>query len=204
MTPQGHDIDTVDPRAVVRFVHEQSRRERQGKTEAVDIDERRTEPETGEEEIASWRETLMATLLEMHPDAFERLCQRVLRESGFIQVEVTGRSGDGGIDGHGIVRLAGLISFPVIFQCKRYRNTISSSVVRDFRGAMVGRADKGLIITTGSFTRDASLEATRDGAPPIDLIDGEQLIDKLKDLKLGIVTKQVEVVEVNTEWFAAI
>lgn len=204
LTPEGHDVDAVDPRAVVRFVHEQSRRERQGRTESVETDERRIEPETGEEEIASWRETLMATLLEMQPDAFERLCQRVLRESGFIQVEVTGRSGDGGIDGHGIVRLAGLISFPVIFQCKRYRNTISSSVVRDFRGAMVGRADKGLIITTGSFTRDAGLEATRDGAPPIDLIDGEQLIDKLKDLKLGVVTKQVEVVEVNTEWFAAI
>lgn len=146
----------------------------------------------------------MATLLEMQPDAFERLCQRVLRESGFIQVEVTGRSGDGGIDGHGLVRLAGLISFPVIFQCKRYKNTISSPVVRDFRGAMVGRADKGLIITTGRFTQDASQEATRDGAPPIDLIDGEQLIDKLKDLKLGVATRQVEVVEVNTGWFAAI
>lgn len=204
LTPKGHDLETVDPRAVVRFVHDQSRRERQGRTEAIEVDERRTEPETDAEETASWRETLMATLLEMSPDAFERLCQRLLRESGFIQVEVTGRSGDGGIDGHGIVRLAGLISFPVIFQCKRYRNTISSSVVRDFRGAMVGRADKGLIITTGSFTRDAGLEATRDGAPPIDLIDGEQLIDKLKDLRLGVVTKQVEVVEVNTGWFASI
>lgn len=204
LTPEGHDVDTVDPRVVVRFVHEQSRRERQGRTEATDVDERQTEPDVGEEETASWRETLMATLLEMQPDAFERLCQRVLRESGFIQVEVTGRSGDGGIDGHGLVRLAGLISFPVIFQCKRYKNTISSPVVRDFRGAMVGRADKGLIITTGRFTQDASQEATRDGAPPIDLIDGEQLIDKLKDLKLGVATRQVEVVEVNTGWFAAI
>ena len=203
LTPEGVDVEEVDPRAVVRFVNEQSRRERQGRTESTG-DSGQTGAETGDEETASWRETLMTTLLEMPPDAFERLCQRVLRESGFIQVEVTGRSGDGGIDGHGIVRLAGLISFPVIFQCKRYRNTISSSVVRDFRGAMVGRADKGLIITTGSFTRDASLEATRDGAPPIDLIDGEQLVDKLKDLRLGVVTRQVEVVEVNTEWFAAI
>ncbi len=204
LTPKGHEVGKVDPRAVVRFVREQSVRERQGRTETVEVDETRIESELIEEEIAHWRETLLATLLEMRPDAFERLCQRVLRESGFIQVEVTGRSGDGGIDGHGLVRLAGLISFPVIFQCKRYKNTISSSVVRDFRGAMVGRADKGLIITTGSFTRDASAEATRDGAPPIDLIDGEQLIDKLKDLRLGVVTKQVEVVEVSTEWFAAI
>lgn len=204
LTPRGHEVEKVDPQAVVRFVREQSIRERQGRTESVEVDERQTKTDTGEEEIASWRETLLATLLEMRPDAFERLCQRVLRESGFIQVEVTGRSGDGGIDGHGIVRLAGLISFPVIFQCKRYKNTISSSIVRDFRGAMVGRADKGLIITTGRFTHDASHEATRDGAPPIDLIDGEQLIDKLKDLKLGVVTKQVEVVEVNTEWFGSI
>ena len=204
LTPNGHDLEEVDTQTVVRFVQEQYRRKLEGRTESTEVDERRTEPETSEEETASWRETLMATLQEMPPDAFERLCQRLLRESGFIQVEVTGRSGDGGIDGHGLVRLAGLISFPVIFQCKRYRNTISSSVVRDFRGAMVGRADKGLIITTGSFTRDASLEATRDGAPPIDLIDGEQLIDKLKDLRLGVMTKQVEVVEVNTEWFAAI
>jgi restriction system protein len=202
-TPKGTEVKEVDPRVVVRFVNEQSRRERQGRAESTGIGEKETEPEAGDE-TASWRETLIATLLEMAPDAFERLCQRLLRESGFIQVEVTGRSGDGGIDGHGIVRLAGLISFPVIFQCKRYRNTISSSVVRDFRGAMVGRADKGLIITTGNFTRDAILEATRDGAPPIDLIDGEQLIDKLKDLRLGIATKQVEVVEVDTEWFAAI
>ncbi len=204
LTPKGHDSETVDARAVVRFVGEQSRREAQGKIGFVEVDERRTEPDTGEEETASWREALMTTLLEMPPDAFERLCQRLLRESGFIQVEVTGRSGDGGIDGHGVGRLAGLLSFPVIFQCKRYRNTISPSTVRDFRGAMVGRADKGLIITTGNFTRDANSEATRDGAPPIDLIDGEQLVDKLKDLRLGVTTKQVEVVEVNPEWFAAI
>jgi restriction system protein len=204
LTPSGHDLEEVDSQTVVRFVREQFHRKSEGRTESTELDERRTEPETGEEETASWRETLLATLLEMPPDAFERLCQRMLRESGFIQVEVTGRSGDGGIDGHGLVRLSGLISFPVIFQCKRYRNTISASVVRDFRGAMVGRADKGLIISTGNFTRGASSEATRDGAPPIDLIDGEQLIDKLKDLRLGIMTKQVEVVEVNTEWFAAV
>lgn len=204
LTPRGHETQSVEPQAVNRFVREQSIRERKGQKDSSEIDERQIGQGTGEEETASWRETLMTTLLDMPPNSFERLCQRLLRESGFIQVEVTGRSGDGGIDGHGLVRLAGLISFPVIFQCKRYRNTISSSVVRDFRGAMVGRADKGLIITTGSFTRGASSEATRDGAPPIDLIDGEQLIDKLKDLRLGVMTKQVEVVEVNTEWFAAI
>ena len=117
---------------------------------------------------------------------------------------VTGRSGDGGIDGHGVVRVAGLLSFPVIFQRRRYRSTVSAGTVRDFRGAMVGRADKGLIITTASFTPAASQEATRDGAPPIDLIDGEQMIGKLKDLKLGVSTRQVEVIEVDTGWSSAI
>ncbi len=101
--------------------------------------------------------------------------QRLLREAGFIEVEVTRRSGDGGIDGHGTIRLGGFISFNVLFQSKRYKGNIGPEIVRDFRGAMVGRADKGLIITTGGFTRDARREATRDGATPIDLIDGPAL-----------------------------
>ncbi|MDZ7779799.1 MAG: restriction endonuclease [Gemmatimonadota bacterium] len=139
----------------------------------------------------------------MDPTAFERLCQRVLRESGFIEVEVTKRSGDGGIDGHGLIRIGGLISFPVLFQSKRYAGTIGPDVVRDFRGAMMGRADKGLIIATSAFTREARREATRDGAPPIDLIDGELLVHKLKDLGLGVQvqTRTVEDVEIDEGWF---
>ena len=149
-----------------------------------------------------WKETLINRLYDISPSAFERLSQRLLRESGFSQVEVTGKVGDGGIDGKGIVRVSGLLSFHVIFQCKRYKGSVSPSQVRDFRGAMQGRADKGLIITTGTFTREAIKEATRDGAPPIDLIDGEFLCDKLKELKLGVETKQIEVVEIKNEWFA--
>ena len=94
------------------------------------------------------------------PDAFERLARRLLREAEFDSVNVTGRSGDGGIDGLGVYHL-GLVSFPVIFQCKRYRGSVSPSAVRDFRGAMAGRGDKGLLITTGTFTADAKKEATR-------------------------------------------
>jgi restriction system protein len=135
----------------------------------------------------------------MEPSAFERLIQRMLRESGFTQVQVIGRSGDGGIDGKGILRLGGLLSFHVIFQCKRYQGTVSPSQVRDFRGAMVGRADKGLLITTGNFTKEAIWEATRDGAPAIDLIDGDLLIEKLKELKLGVLTERVEVEQVTID-----
>src|SRR5262249_18472319 len=121
-----------------------------------------------------WQERTLDALGGMNPDAFERLSQRILRESGFTRVEVTGRSGDGGIDGIGILRV-NLVSFHVFFQCKRWKGSVGASVVRDFRGAMVGRADKGLIITTSTFTADARREATRDGAPAIDLVDGEAL-----------------------------
>jgi restriction system protein len=156
------------------------------------------------EEESSWREALIEILLSMDPSSFERLCQRLLRESGFIEVHVTGRSGDGGIDGRGIIRLNGLIGFPVLFQCKRYASSVSSSQIRDFRGAMTGRADSGLFITTGNFTSEAQREATRDGAPPIDLINGDLLVDKLKELGLGVTVKQVEVEEVDPNWFANI
>ena len=153
-----------------------------------------------------WQDEALEALKQMAPEAFERLCQRLLRESGFIQVEVTGRSGDGGIDGKGVVKLGGILSFHVIFQCKRYRDSISASAIRDFRGAMVGRADKGLFITTGTFTRDARLEAQRDGAPPLDMIDGDELVIMLKDLRLGIEVrvKTVEEISVNHEWFKKI
>lgn len=154
-------------------------------------------------EIVDWRDTLLCTLRAMEPSAFERLCQRLLRESGFVKVEVTGRSGDGGIDGTGILQLS-LMSFHVLFQCKRYQGSVGSGSVRDFRGAMMGRTDKGLIITTGTFSPDARREATRDGAPPIDLIDGEALCEKLKELSLGVETRMVPQVTINPEWFSQI
>lgn len=153
-----------------------------------------------EAEQVDWRDKLLVVLRGMDPSAFERLCQRLLRESGFIKVEVTGRSGDGGIDGTGILQLS-LMSFHVLFQCKRYQGSVGSGAVRDFRGAMMGRTDKGLIITTGTFSPDARREATRDGAPPIDLIDGEALCEKLKELALGVETRLVEEVTIKPDWF---
>lgn len=99
---------------------------------------------------------------------------------------ITGRSGDGGIDGIGILQVNELVSFKVLFQCKKYTGTVAPSQVRDFRGAMTGRADKGIIITTGSFTSDARKEAIRDGAPPVELVDGDKLADMLERLELGL------------------
>lgn len=202
ISPDKRDVTEFDPQDVVREVREQHRRNRQAP--GPDEEDKAVAAESPEEAEA-WREKLhriLTTLVD--PTGFERLVQRLLRESGFIHVEVTGRSGDGGIDGKGIARVSGLLSFHVNFQCKRYSGSVSASHIRDFRGAMVGRADKGLLITTGTFTREAVREATRDGAPPLDLIDGEQLADMLKNLGLGIETKIVEEVSVDEEWFRTI
>ena len=147
-----------------------------------------------------WQERLLDCLLKMKPAAFERLCQRILEDSGFIKVEVTGRSGDGGIDGIGVLRL-NLLSFHVFFQCKRWKGSVGASAVRDFRGAMIGRADKGLVMTTGTFTVDARKEATRDGAPAIDLVDGETLCELLKNLKIGVSIRKVEHILVEQDAF---
>lgn len=156
-------------------------------------------------EDVDWTDELRAKLLGMPPDAFERLCQRLLREYGFTRVEVTGKSGDGGIDGHGVLRV-NLLSFQVLFQSKRYKGSVSCGTVRDFRGAMQGRADKGLIITTGTFTAEARKEATRDGAPAIDLIDGNYLCELMKDKGLGVNIRQVvrDEVEIDESFFEEI
>lgn len=200
IVPEKRQVTTVNPQSVVRTVRELNRKEREGKQCAPAPPE-----EELPEEAETWRNQLHHVLTkELSPEAFERLVKRLLRESGFVQVEVTGRTGDGGIDGKGIVRIGGLLSFHVLFQCKRYQGSVSSGAIRDFRGALVGRADKGLFVTTGTFTRDAIREATRDGAPPIDLIDGDQLADKLKELHLGVRTVMVESVDIDGEWFKGV
>jgi restriction system protein len=158
------------------------------------------EPDLSEndENDTSWSNTLLAKLQSIEPAAFERLCQRLLREHGFTRVEVTGKTGDGGIDGQGVLRV-NLVSFHVLFQCKRYKGSVGASTIRDFRGAMQGRADKGLVITTGTFTPDARREATRDGAPAIDLIDGEALCDLLRDVSLGVVVRPFTTYEITID-----
>jgi len=145
------------------------------------------------------RSALLRLLLSLPPAGFERLSQRLLRESRFTQVVVTGRSGDGGIDGYGTLQINPLVSFKVLFQCKRYAGAITPSQVRDFRGAMAGRADKGIVITTGTYTAEARREASRDGVPAIELIDGEKLIAMLEELELGL--KPIRAYEIDEAFF---
>ncbi|MDJ0719526.1 MAG: restriction endonuclease [Prochloraceae cyanobacterium] len=212
LTSKGKELQEIKKTAINRFVKEQTSQSQSQVSDRSDtVVDGDTEAELADElqdsfgnkipvDSEVWTEKLLSILQQIPPDSFERLCQRILRECGFIKVEVTGKKGDGGIDGIGVLKIA-LLSFQVFFQCKRYIGSVGASEIRDFRGAMVGRTDKGLFITTGTFTSGAKKEATRDGAPTLDLIDGEQLCKILKDLKLGIETKTIEVVEIKETWF---
>ncbi len=197
LTKADIDPTKVDIKEIIRTIKGSNYKNRPNENEK----EETGQLELGIEAEQDWKEQLLNRIYQIPPPSFERLAQRILRESGFVQVEVTGQTGDGGIDGKGIVRISGFLSFHVIFQCKRWKGTIPPREIRDFRGAMQGRADKGLFITTGTFSRDAIKEATRDGAPPIDLIDGELLCDKLKEFRLGVETEMIERMTVREDWF---
>jgi restriction system protein len=192
LTPKGLQTDGVDKTHVNKIV----------KSLSKDTNSRVEQDET--DKGIKWREELLDVVKAIEPDAFERLCQRILRESGFTEVTVEGRSGDGGIDGRGIYKIGGLISIRVIFQAKRYKGSVSSQQIREFKGTMTGRAEKGVFITTGTFTRDAKTEATRDGSTPIDLVDGQALAELLKNLELGMKIEKVEEVTVSRDWYRAV
>jgi restriction system protein len=195
------NIDNLSVNEIVKSVRAMSKKTNTDAYEDGDLENDGIELP---EEAMSWRDNLRDELLKLSPEAFERLTLRLLRESGFAQVEVLGKSNDHGIDGKGIIRLNEIMSFHMIFQCKRYKGNVSPSEIRDFRGAMQGRADKGLFITTGAFTSEAKKEATRDGAPPLDLMDGSALIERLKDLRLGVKEKIITDYEVDAAWFKKI
>lgn len=134
---------------------------------------------------------LLQVLQSLTPSGFEKICQRLLRESGFENVNVTGQSHDGGIDGYGTLEMNPFVSFKVLFQCKRYKGTVSRAQVGDFRNAMIGRAEKGIIMTTGTFSSDAIKEANRDGAPQVELVDGDKLVTMFKRVELGVKPKVI-------------
>lgn len=167
------------------FTAERKARPRAGEAEEP-LEESSPEAAVAAQAPADHREALLALLKSLPAPGFERLCQRLLRESGFQHVTVTGRSGDGGLDGNGVLEVNPFVSFRVLFQCKRYSGAVSPAQVRDFRGAMAGRADKGIILTTGTFTAEGRREAVRDGVPPIELVDGEKLVDMFEKLELGL------------------
>ena len=201
LTDLGRTVSETKCRELIRDWYRRRRLASEAKTRRPDIPTLHlgSEIEPPEE---TWKTLMLERLKSLSPEAFERLAQRLLREAGFRNVEVLGKAGDGGIDGVGTYLLS-LVSFTIYFQCKRYQGSVSASAVRDFRGAMQGRGEKGLLITTGSFTQSAQAEATRDGAAPVELISGDALCDLLKDHEMGIkVTKRVvEDIEVVPTYF---
>jgi restriction system protein len=196
LTEKGRSLGEVTPeeiRRIIREVSEQTKPEGDGGQRGP------AQADGAPPAVIDYREELARTLQALPAAGFERFCQRLLRESGFQEVTITGRSGDGGIDGIGMLQVNALVSFKVLFQCKKFAGSVTPSHVRDFRAAMTGRADKGIIITTGSFTSDARKEAVRDGAPPIELVDGEKLASMMEKLELGLRPRQTY--EVDSSFF---
>jgi restriction system protein len=191
------DLAKFDAYEVFQLVQKGLRAEKKKKKELEEpfIDER----DERSAEAADYKSELLAVIKSLPPNGFERLCQRILRESGFQEVVVTGRTGDGGIDGIGVLQVNPFVSFNVLFQCKRYQGSVTPSQVRDFRGAMAGRADKGIMMTTGTFTVEAKKEARRDGATPIELVAGEDLVKLFEDLELGLLPRRT--FEVDRKFF---
>ena len=174
-------------------IHQKTKKDKSSKDKILQTQEQE-EPEELENEITP---TLLEVLQSVSPIGFEHVCKRLLREHGFENVHVTQASHDGGIDGYGTLELNPFVSMKVLFQCKRYKGTVSRAQIGDFRNAMIGRADKGIILTTGTFSEDAKREASRDGAPPIELIDGKKLVELFEKAELGVKPKIVYEVDYN-------
>ncbi|MEX0717912.1 MAG: restriction endonuclease [Planctomycetaceae bacterium] len=192
LTEKGRKSPTLSDKEVhklLRSVQRDTQHTRVAVLEVVDVAEEREDPDEDmlQRNVSeSYRQQLLDLMGSLPPSGFERLCQRLLWEAEFEDVTVTGKSGDGGIDGIGVLKVNHFVTFKVLFQCKRWKSAVGSAQVRDFRGAMSGRADKGMILTTGSFSAEAQREAVRDGVPPIELIGGDELIDLFEKLELGL------------------
>ena len=199
LTEKGRiaEIDQATAAEIIRQANKELQPDKSG--QEAEIDEA-TEPPQGESvAVVDYRERTLQLLKSLPAKGFEDLCQLVLRESGFDEVKVTGRVGDQGIDGQGVLRVNAFVSFRILYQCKRWSSSVGPSTVRDFRGAMAGRAEKGIILTTDFFTAKAKDEARRDGAQPVELVDGESLVELLAKLELGLKPKRTY--EVDDEFF---
>lgn len=197
LTDKGKDthLSQADAQRIIKKWVDINTKTRKEKDEKEILSEQESEDPDSVEYKAE--NNLLDVLQTLSPSGFENICKELLREHGFENVEVTGQSHDGGIDGYGVLELNPFVSFKVLFQCKRYKGSVSRSHVGDFRNAMIGRAEKGIILTTGSFTRDAEKEASRDGAPPIELVDGKKLVEMFEMVELGVKPKTVYEVQLS-------
>lgn len=201
LTEKGSNAHLTDKEAQEIFkkwvaIHAEARKNKKNEQPQQEIEQSLTE----EIELPK-SSSLIEILRSLSPLGFEKVCRELLRESGFENVEITGGSADGGIDGYGTLEINPFVSFKVLFQCKRYAegNLVSRAQVGDFRNAMIGRAEKGIIITTSGFSNAASQEAVREGAPKIELLDGEKLVEMFQRVDLGV--KRRVVYEADLAYF---
>ncbi|MDX9916001.1 MAG: restriction endonuclease, partial [Sphaerochaeta sp.] len=201
--PTEYNRKTIPDEKVI-ITHSQSRVKGDEHGQTLDPDDREDQFEETRypEEIRPWKERLEEILQSMDPFGFERLAQRILRECGFSHVEVTKKTGDGGIDGTGKLKINGIFSFNVAFQCKRYKDQVGSADIRNFRGSLTTDIEKGVFITTGRFSKAARDEASKPGKQQIDLIDGDELISKIAEFGIGV--REVKTYEIDEEFFASI
>ena len=193
------DIDAVDGAMVEKCRNISNHTAEKGAAEVLEPDSMDSD---APQDTETWRQRVFNILIHMDPYAFERLAQRVLRECGFTDVIVTKSSGDGGIDGYGKLKINGIISFNIAFQCKRYQGVVDSPEIRGFRGSLTKNSEKGVFITTGTFSKAAQEEAENPGKQQIDLINGEDFIDMLADYSIGLT--EVKDYEIDEEFFAKI
>jgi len=197
LTTAGIEAD-LDEHGVYRLFKAVQKRHKQEKADKANNDsDTDYDDESTEDEEHS--QALLKLIQGLSPQGFEKLCKRLLTEIGIRDITITGGANDKGIDGIGIVQLNDVVSLNIVFQCKRYQDSITPHHVRDFRGAMQGRAEKGLIITTSRFTKESKREANREGVPPIELIDGDRLVELFEKYRIGL--KPVTVFEIDSEFF---
>ena len=201
LTQEGRSIslDEVEQRN-----RERNRRYREQRQRARTAKEQEPGDELESEDTEAtgeWQRELLDRLLGMSPSGFEHLSGALLRAAEFHDVTVTRQSGDGGIDAVAVYRPQGLISFRTTVQCKRWAGSVGPDRVQAFQGASMGKADRGILITTGYFTDAAKAQANAPGAFPIDLVDGNQLAVLLKQYELGVRTATVDITTVDHVFF---
>jgi Restriction endonuclease len=197
-TTKGDSAEAINSREIVENVKGNIKKLKHTEYTINQDDDDNNDSEKNE---SRWKDQVLQLINQSSPKRFEELCGHLLRELGFLKVNVEGRPNDGGIDGFGVMKLGEILTFQVAFQAKRYQNPVSSVIVRNFRGSIMGRAEKGIILTTSTFTRDAIRESKRDGAITIDLVDGDLLTDLMKKFDIGIQTEVVERISVDADFF---
>ena len=148
------------------------------------------------------RAQLHELLMNLHPQQFEAFAGKLLESVGFTGVEVTKYVGDGGIDGYGNLDM-GVVKVKAAFQVKRWRQNVPRSEIDQFRGAIQGKFDQGIFVTTSDFADEAKKVSSVPGAVPIVLINGDKVLDIMLEKGLGVRQEPLTVARVDEEFFAA-